>query len=164
VFALEDLTSIGKERWLDRKLKGKLRTWSFYLLKRFIGYKAEELGKSIAFVDPTCTSQWCSRCGWIDKKSRKGSDFHCVRCGFQLHADLNASRIIARLGRSEMSRLPIYQPHAAGDEGDVSGVHSKSPSPAASPESVGNRYSMPQTQGTDHYCESCDGSHPRAPG
>jgi IS605 OrfB family transposase len=144
VFAMEDLTSIGKERWLDRKLMGRLRTWSFYQLERSIKYKAEELGKSIMYVDPTCTSQWCSRCGWIDKRSRKGSNFHCVRCGFQLHADLNASRIIARLGTSEMSRLPVYQPHAAGDEGDVSGVHSKSPSPAASPESMGHRYFEPR--------------------
>jgi len=112
----------------QRKLSG----WAYNQLERFLRYKAEELGKAVVMVDPTCTSQWCSRCGWIDKKSRKGREFHCVRCGFHLDADLNASRIIARLGMSEASRLPIYQPYAAGDEVDVSGVRCKLLSPAAS--------------------------------
>ncbi len=125
VFALEDLADINMCRWLDRKTKGKLRSWAYHQLEVFLRYKAEGMGKTVVLVDPTCTSQWCSRCGWIDRKSRKGSEFHCVKCGFQLNADLNASRIIARLGRSDASRLPIYQPYAAGDEGDVSGVHSK---------------------------------------
>ena len=150
VFALEDLTSIGNERWLGRKLRGKLRTWAYFQFERFLSYKAEELGKTVVHVDPTCTSQWCSRCGWIDRKGRRGRDFHCVRCGFQLNADLNASRIIARLGRSEASRLPVYQPYAAGDEGDVSGVQSKLPSPAASPELKGNRHFEPRKQGNPH--------------
>lgn len=136
VFALEDLAEINKCRWLDRRTKGKLRSWAYYQLECFLRYKAEGLGKAVVLVDSTCTSQWCSRCGWIDKKSRKGSEFHCVKCGFHLNADLNASRIIARLGMSEASRLPIYQPHAAGDEVDVSGVRSKSLSPAASSRST----------------------------
>ncbi|NLT37664.1 MAG: IS200/IS605 family element transposase accessory protein TnpB [Methanomassiliicoccus sp.] len=125
VFALEDLANINMCRWLDRRTRGRLRSWAYHQLEVFLRYKAEEMGKAVVLVDPTCTSQWCSRCGWIDKKSRKGNEFHCVKCGFQLNADLNASRIIARLGRSDASRLLIYQPHAAGDEGDVSGVHSK---------------------------------------
>jgi len=136
VFALEDLAEINKCRWLDRRTNGKLRSWAYHQLERFLRYKAEELGKAVVLVDSTCTSQWCSRRGWIDKKSRKGSEFHCVKCGFHLDADLNASRIIARLGMSEASRLPIYQPYAAGDEVDVSGVRSKSLSPAASSRST----------------------------
>jgi IS605 OrfB family transposase len=122
VFALEDLTSISRQRWMDRDMKGKLRSWSYYQLESFIRYKAEEVGKTVIFVDPTCTSQQCSTCGWIDKRSRQGGHFQCVRCGFQLNADLNASRNIARLGIPEASRLQIYQPHAAGDEVDLSGV------------------------------------------
>jgi IS605 OrfB family transposase len=116
VFALEDLTSISRQRWMDREMKGKLRSWSYYQLESFIRYKAEEMGKTVVLVDPTCTSQQCSKCGWIDKQSRHGGHFHCVHCGFQLNADLNASRNIARLGISEASRLQIYQPYAAGDE------------------------------------------------
>jgi putative transposase len=133
VFALEDLAGIGKNRWLDSNMKTKLRSWSYFQLERFIRYKAEGLGKTVVLVDPTCTSQWCSKCGWIDRNSRVGGHFHCVRCGFQLNADLNASRNIARIGRSEVSRLPTYQPHAADREGGLSGAQREVPSPAASP-------------------------------
>ncbi|MBI0583514.1 MAG: transposase [Methanomassiliicoccus sp.] len=160
VFALEDLAGINKCRWLDRRTKGKLRSWAYHQLENFLRYKAEGLGKAVVHVDPTCTSQWCSRCGWIDKKSRKGSIFHCVRCGFQLNADLNASRIIARLGMSEASRLPIYQPHAAGDEGDVSGVRSKCLSLAASLRSprVVDTPSLNREQGSLRAGQGCDSS------
>ncbi len=141
VFALEDLADIGKGRWLDRKMKTKLNRWAYFQLEQFIRYKAEGLGKTVVLIDPTCTSQWCSKCGWIDRKSRVGGHFHCVRCGFQLNADLNASRNIARLGKSEASRLPTYQPHAADREGGLSGAQCKVPSPAASPR-------IPETVGT----------------
>jgi IS605 OrfB family transposase len=132
VFALEDLRGIKNGRPLDRKMKTKLRSWSYFQFEKHLIYKAEALGKTVVYVDSTCTSQWCSKCGWIDKKSRKGAMFHCVKCGFQLHADLNASRNIARLGTSEASRLLTYQPHAAGIEGSLSGAQCKVPSPAAS--------------------------------
>lgn len=141
VFALEDLTNIGKERKLGTEMGTKLNHWAYFQLEQFIRYKAEGLGKTVVLIDPTCTSQWCSKCGWIDRKSRVGGHFHCVRCGFQLNADLNASRNIARLGRSEASRLPTYQPHAADREGGLSRAHRKVPSPAASPR-------IPETVGT----------------
>ncbi len=73
VFALEDLRDIGKGRWLDRKMKTKLRSWAYFQFEKHLTYKAEALGKTVVLVDPTCTSQWCSKCGWIDKKSRKGA-------------------------------------------------------------------------------------------
>ena len=132
-FALEDLKGIGKSRWLDGRMRGRLRRWSFHQLELFIAYKAEELGKAVVFVDPACTSQWCSRCGWIDRRNRVGGHFHCLKCGFQLDADLNASRNIARLGTSGAGRLPTYRPYAADREGGLSGARSKIPSPAASP-------------------------------
>lgn len=120
-FALEDLKGIGKSRWLDGRMRGRLRRWSFHQLELFIAYKAEELGKAVVFVDPACTSQWCSRCGWIDRRNRVGGHFHCLKCGFQLDADLNASRNIARLGTSGAGRLPTYQPYAADREGAFRG-------------------------------------------
>jgi putative transposase len=126
VFALEDLSKIYKDRKMPKGMRSKLSTWAFFQLESFIKYKAEELGKRVVNIDPTLTSQTCSRCGWIDKASRKGNDYQCIRCGFHLHADLNASRNIARLGISEVGRLPANQPHATGEEGDLSGVHRRS--------------------------------------
>ena len=61
VFALEDLRGIGKERWLDRGMKGKLRIWSHDQLENLIRNIAKGLGKAVVLVDSTCTSQWCSK-------------------------------------------------------------------------------------------------------
>jgi len=52
---------------------------------------ALESGVHVERVNPTYTSQRCSACGWVRSKNRKGKEFKCVRCGFTLDADLNAS-------------------------------------------------------------------------
>lgn len=132
VFALEDLKHINTNRWLDKEMRRRISGWAYYQLEWDIRYKAEALGKIVVLVDATCTSQWCSRCGWVDKASRKGSEFHCVKCNFRLNADLNASRNLARLGTSEVGRLLANQPYATGDEEGSSGAPRKSPSPVAS--------------------------------
>jgi len=56
------------------------------------------------------TSQRCSACGWIEKKSRENQAvFACVQCGFTCNADINASINVAagqpvarRAGRAGM--------------------------------------------------------------
>jgi IS605 OrfB family transposase len=123
VFALEDLSGIRERtmckkhgrKW-KRKKNEKLGYWSFHQLEQFISYKAEEIGKRILIVDRAYTSQRCSRCGHTSKKNRNGSKFRCCSCDLQLHADLNASRNIAQLGISELSRLPVNQPNVAADD------------------------------------------------
>ncbi|WP_297216731.1 zinc ribbon domain-containing protein, partial [Thermoplasma sp.] len=57
------------------------------------------------YVNPKYTSQKCSICGYTDKNNRHGSVFRCNNCGFELHADLNASRNIEVLDTSEYFRL-----------------------------------------------------------
>jgi transposase len=49
----------------------------------------------------------------MDKNYRKGSVFKCKNCGFELNADLNASRNIEVLGKSEYLRLMSTQPNVA---------------------------------------------------
>jgi transposase len=42
------------------------------------------------------TSLRCSRCGWIEKKSRESQAvFCCVQCGFTCNADINAAQNVA---------------------------------------------------------------------
>ncbi|MGC8691756.1 MAG: zinc ribbon domain-containing protein [Thermoplasmata archaeon] len=60
----------------------------------FIEYKAEDTGKIVVYVNTKHTSQKCSKCGYIDKNNRYGSVFKCKNCGYELNADLNASRNI----------------------------------------------------------------------
>ena len=46
-------------------------------------------------INPAYTSQRCSACGHVDKKSRKSqADFECTACGFRCNADVNAARNI----------------------------------------------------------------------
>jgi putative transposase len=47
-------------------------------------------------VIPAFTSQRCSACGHVDRKSRESqARFVCTACGFVCHADVNAARNIA---------------------------------------------------------------------
>jgi IS605 OrfB family transposase len=120
VFAIEDLTSIR----VQNRIKGveftrKLNNWAFYELEQFLRYKAEELGKTVVMIDPRYTSQKCSNCGHIYTGNRKGHSFKCVKCGFQIHADLNAARNIAILGISKDSRSPVTRPYIACDEAEA---------------------------------------------
>ena len=106
VFALECLESAKmRKKRKGRRFNHKLGSWSPFQLEQFISYKAEDRGKAVVCVNPEYTSQKCSRCGFIDRNNRKGSIFHCRNCNFQLHADLNASRNIGVLGKSEYFRL-----------------------------------------------------------
>ena len=106
VFALECLESAKmRKKRKGRRFNHKLGSWSPFQLEQFISYKAEDMGKAVVCVNPKYTSQKCSRCGFIDRNNRKGSIFHCRNCNFQLHADLNASRNIGVLGKSEYFRL-----------------------------------------------------------
>ena len=113
VFALEDLTKIRVQKRRGSEFNRKLNNWSFYELERFIRYKAENLGKQVITVDARYTSQKCSACGHVYKGNRNGSQYLCRNCGFELHADLNASRNIAQDGISVLGRLPVNQPIVA---------------------------------------------------
>jgi transposase len=47
-------------------------------------------------INPAFTSQRCSACGQVDRKSRESqAAFRCTACGFACNADVNAARNIA---------------------------------------------------------------------
>lgn len=91
VFVLEDLSGIRKNR-RGKKMNKWLGSWSFYQQDLFLTYKAEALGKRVAFGDPRYTSQKCNVCKHIRKTNRTKSRFHCRNCGNRDHSDLNAAR------------------------------------------------------------------------
>lgn len=64
----------------------------FYELEQFIRYKADTFGMEVIGIDPKYTSQGCSGCGHTEKANRYQHRFLCKACGYELHADLNASR------------------------------------------------------------------------
>jgi len=115
VFALEKL-QITKSKKLGRRFNKKLGNWSYGQFEQFLTYKVEELGKIVLKVNPKYTSQKCSKCEHIEKTNRNQSNFECKKCGYKLHADLNASKNIAQLGISELSRVVVNNPIVATSE------------------------------------------------
>ncbi len=96
--ALEDLGGIRQGRRLRKKQRTDLNRWAFYELETFIRYKADTHGMEVIGIDPKHTSQGCSRCGHTEKANRHRHRFLCKACGYELHADLNASRNIRLRG------------------------------------------------------------------
>ena len=111
-FAIEDLAGISKKDAYQSRMSRRLHNWSYRKFQWILQYKAEEFGKMVVIVNPWQTSIICSRCSNVDHKSRSRSVFHCTNCGLELNADLNAARNIARIGKSELGRLPVREPHA----------------------------------------------------
>lgn len=100
--AIEDLTNIrftSKRR--NKKFRAKLGRWSFGQLRSFLEYKALLNGVKLISVEPRYTSQTCSSCKHIGKRTNK--NFKCTNQNCEvdvIDADLNASYNIALLGAS----------------------------------------------------------------
>jgi putative transposase len=71
--------------------------WGVFL--RILSAKAESAGRQVIAVDPRHTSQRCAECGHLAPGNRVNqSEFRCLACGHQTHADVNAARNILRAG------------------------------------------------------------------
>ena len=97
----------GTRKTVCKTMRQALSSWSFCQLRQFIEYKARAAGVRVIYVDPRNTSRICSKCGHIDKKSRRDQEhFVCTACGHALNADINAALNIARRGAE------VIQPYA----------------------------------------------------
>lgn len=70
--------------------------WGKFLT--ILKYKAQQLGKIVIGVSPAYTSQKCSGCGEIVKKTLSVRTHKCPRCKLVLNRDHNAAINILRLG------------------------------------------------------------------
>ena len=87
---LEDLNGIretGKAKCVHE--------WSFAELQQMIRYKAAKAGVEVVLVSPRYTSQTCSRCLHLGVRPSQ-SNFQCRDCGYQINADLNGAKSIAK--------------------------------------------------------------------
>jgi len=89
VIHLEDLTHYRETA------EDPIHDWPFAEIQEKIGYKAREEGIPVRMVDPRGTSMTCRKCGAENPSARDGRDFHCLDCGYQVHADINAAINIA---------------------------------------------------------------------
>jgi IS605 OrfB family transposase len=91
--AFENLTDIRK-RMVGAK---RFHAWAFRRLYQYVEYKAETYGIEIEQVSPAYTSQRCSSCGFTHENNRRSKhQFVCQKCEYELNADYNASKNIAR--------------------------------------------------------------------
>jgi putative transposase len=63
----------------------------------YTGYKAARRGKIVVQVPAANASRECSRCHHTSADNRQTqAQFHCMACGHTVHADANASVIVAQ--------------------------------------------------------------------
>lgn len=96
IIKMEKLDNIRNTVHSLKRPDRTIHSWAFYQLKQFIKQRAAKFGIPVVDINPQYTSQRCSRCYHIDRRNRKSRDkFHCMKCGFTCHADLNAATNIA---------------------------------------------------------------------
>lgn len=107
----EDLKSVksGSHGKIRKEFNNKLQRWSYPKVLAKLQSVCEVRGIDFIKVDPAYTSQTCSLCGHVERKSRKGETFHCTLCGMNMDADINAARNI--LMRGVYSPPPVKQCH-----------------------------------------------------
>ena len=75
--------------------------------------KAESAGCKVMTVEPRQTSQQCSKCGSIVKKTLAIRVHRCCHCGLTIDRDINAARNILKKARKQDTvgqELPEYTP------------------------------------------------------
>ena len=79
--------------------------WSGFL--GWLRVKAEEAGRKVVEVDPRGTSQICSGCGSVVKKTLADREHRCPNCGLVLDRDVNAAINILTAGRAVRGAAPL---------------------------------------------------------
>jgi transposase len=105
---------------LNNLRSGKLQSWA----RNYFANRCHVLGKEqevfVWEVNPAYTSQTCSKCGVLDKQSRKNQCFRCVACGHTDHADINAAINIAEMGTLSLAKLLARRSGNVSDNHEIS--------------------------------------------
>lgn len=97
LIVFEDLNVKGMVK--NKHLAKSIHEVAWNQLIEFTTYKAEYAGKKVKLVNPHNTTQECSSCGAIVKKTLAEREHKCS-CGYVAHRDVNASINILNRGLS----------------------------------------------------------------
>jgi putative transposase len=88
----------------------------WYQFRKWLEYFGAKFGKITVAVNPAYTSQECSKCGTLIKKSLSMRT-HACQCGFVLDRDWNAAVNILKLALSTTGHVGtwVIDPNASGD-------------------------------------------------
>jgi putative transposase len=101
LIAIEDLNIKGSLR--NPHLSSSISDVAWNKFAEMLAYKAENAGKLVLKVDPRNTTQRCSRCGRLVKKSLAVRIHRCPYCRLELDRDYNSAIDILKLG---LEKLP----------------------------------------------------------
>lgn len=93
-----DIVYIENLIGLRNKKGNKINRWSYSKVFNKLDQLSRTEGFLVETVDPKYTSQTCSSCGNIDKRSRNKEFYQCINCNLKIDADYNASINILRKG------------------------------------------------------------------
>lgn len=92
----------------NHSLAKSIHDASWGKLIQFSSYKAESAGKRVELIDPRGTTQRCSRCRSIVKKSLSERVHRCPNCGLLLARDLNTTfDMLKQIGRGTPEFMPV---------------------------------------------------------
>jgi putative transposase len=104
VFEDLQIQNIVKNRHLSKSINDA----SWNKLIQFSSYKASSAGKRVELIDPRGTTQRCSRCGNVVKKSLSDRIHRCPACGLLLDRDLNSTfNMLEQIGRGTPKFTPV---------------------------------------------------------
>jgi putative transposase len=103
--ALEDLQIPNMVQ--NHHLSKSILDASWSMFTNFISYKVERTDRKLKFVNPNYTSQICSSCGRLVKKTLATRTHKC-ECGLNVHRDYNSAKNILKIGIGK--ELPQYTP------------------------------------------------------
>jgi len=110
---VEDLNIKGlKEKGNATGLHRSIHDASWGRFYSYLSYKAESAGTNLIKVDPRNTSQMCSNCGSIVKKTLSERVHECPYCGVVADRDYSAAVNIHRVGMDQpfepVETIPLH--------------------------------------------------------
>jgi putative transposase len=116
--AYEDLNVLGLVK--NSKLAKSISDAAWSNFRRWLEYFGYKYGKITVAVPPYNTSQECSQCGNIVKKSLSTRTHICNHCGFIADRDVNAAMVILQRALSTVGHTGTWEeyffPNAWGED------------------------------------------------
>ena len=109
-YSLISLENLNIKSMVQEKFGKQINDAGWGTLAGMLCYKAESAGCKVVFVNPSGTTQQCSRCGTVVPKGLADRVHNCPCCGLILDRDLNAARNILKrctVGHTEINACGV---------------------------------------------------------